>query len=172
LAMVLKARRESIQDLGLQFDRWQYYVLGGLLLVPFLFLINALSSLVFKTFLPQYYMESNPLTESIHSPQQLYLFIFSALIAGGIKEEVQRAFILNRFRRCLGGAGVGLVVWSIAFGAGHYVQGVQGIFVATIYGFMFGVVYLASGNLIAPIVSHGAYDAIALLAYWFFLKSR
>jgi membrane protease YdiL (CAAX protease family) len=113
-------------------------------------------------------MEHNPLTEIIHSPQQLALFIFSALIAGGIKEEVQRAFILNKFGRYLGGAGVGLVLWSVAFGAAHYVQGIQGIFIAIVYGFLFGVLYLISGSLIAPMVAHGAYDTLALLGYWLF----
>jgi membrane protease YdiL (CAAX protease family) len=56
----------------------------------------------------------------------------------------------------------------VAFGAGHYVQGIQGVFVATVYGFLFGFLYLISGSLIAPIVAHGAYDTLALLGYWLF----
>ncbi len=63
---------------------------------------------------------------------------------------------------------MGLVVWSIGFGAGHYVQGVQGVVTAALYGLIFGIVYLQSGSLIAPIVAHSAYDSLALLAYWFF----
>ena len=46
--------------------------------------------------------------------------------------------------------------------------GIAVAFVATIYGLIFGITYLVSGSLIAPIVAHGAYDAVALLAYWFF----
>jgi membrane protease YdiL (CAAX protease family) len=110
--------------------------------------------------------------EIIQTPQQLALFIFSALVAGGIKEELQRAFILNRFRRYLGGAWVGLVIWSLAFGAGHYVQGVQGIVIASLYGFVFGITYILSGSLLAPIVAHSVYDTLALLAYWFVTKSN
>jgi membrane protease YdiL (CAAX protease family) len=145
----------------------QLNVVIGLLVVPFLFLINSAVNLLFRVYFPRYYIERNPLTESIGSPQQLLLFVFSALIAGGIKEELQRAFILNRFRRYLGGASVGLVLWSLAFGAGHYVQGAQGITAAALYGLIFGIIYLASGNLIAPIIAHGAYDTLALLGYWF-----
>ncbi len=168
LVMVLKVHRETICSLGLQWDRWKQNLLIGLALVPFLFLINDFVAIAFQIYLPKYYTEKNPLTEIIHTPQQLALFVFSALIAGGIKEELQRAFIINRFGRYLGGAAVGLVLWSFAFGAGHYVQGVQGVAIATIYGLIFGITYLASGSLIAPIVAHGAYDAVALLAYWFF----
>jgi membrane protease YdiL (CAAX protease family) len=168
LTLVLKAHRETIRSLGLQWNRWKSNLVVGLLLVPLLFFINAIVAIVFRVYLPQYYVESNPLTDIIHTPQQLGLFIFSALIAGGIKEELQRAFILRRFGRYLGGAGIGLVVWSLVFGAGHYVQGIQGIVIAAIYGFIFGLIYLMRGSLIAPIVAHGAYDTLALLGYWFF----
>jgi membrane protease YdiL (CAAX protease family) len=166
LAVILRAHGETIGSLGLKWTRWKTNLLLGLALVPFLFIVNSIVTFVFRFYLPKYYIEQNPLIELIHTPQQLALFIFSALIAGGIKEEVQRAFILNRFRRYLGGAALGLVLWSLAFGFGHYLQGVQGISIAALYGFVFGIVYLRSGSLIAPIVAHGVYDSVALLAYW------
>jgi membrane protease YdiL (CAAX protease family) len=167
LAMLLRFHHERIQDLGLHWARWRSNALTGLLLVPFLFLINALIALIFREYFPKYFLETNPLTEIIRTPQQLGLFIFSALIAGGIKEELQRAFILTRFRKYLGGSIIGLILWSLAFGAGHYIQGVQGMVVATFYGFLFGLIYLISGSLIAPIVAHSVYDTLALLGYWY-----
>jgi len=168
---LLKLHQEPIASIGFQWKHWKRNLLMGLALVPFLFMINGFVAIFFKFYLPKYFMEENPLIQSVHTPQQLALFIFSALVAGGFKEEMQRAFILNRFRSYLGGAGVGLLVWSLAFGAGHYVQGVQGIVIASLYGFFFGVIYLLSGSLIAPIAAHGAYDALAILAYWFFSKT-
>jgi membrane protease YdiL (CAAX protease family) len=168
LAAILRVHRETISSLGLQWHRWKSHLALGLALVPFLFLLNAVVAVVFRTCFPQYYLEENPLIQLIQTPQQLALLIFSALVAGGIKEELQRAFILTRFRLYLGGAGLGLVLWSIGFGAGHYVQGVQGVVTAAIYGLIFGIIYLQSGSLIAPIVAHSAYDSLALLAFWFF----
>ena len=167
LVIILKANRETASGLGLHGYRWKSQLLLGLALVPIFFLINMIVGGAFRIFLPEYYIERNPLIDIIQTPQQLALFIFSALIAGGIKEELQRAFILNRFRRYLGGAWLGLVLWSVAFGAGHYVQGVQGITLASLYGLIFGITYLMSGSLIAPIVAHSAYDTVALIAYWF-----
>jgi membrane protease YdiL (CAAX protease family) len=172
LAIILKYHRETLFSLGLNWNRWKLNLLVGLCLVPLLFLINFIVAVAFKIYFPQFYIEKNPLTELIHSPRELILIIFSALIAGGIKEELQRAFILTRFRTYLGGAGLGLILWSIGFGIGHYVQGLQGVVAATIYGFIFGIVYLASRNLIAPIIAHGAYDTLALLLYWFYSRSH
>jgi|WetSurMetagenome_2_1015567.scaffolds.fasta_scaffold169697_2 membrane protease YdiL (CAAX protease family) len=170
LATLLKLHGERFRDLGLRWNKWRPNVIAGVLLVPFLFLIGAIVGYIFQAYLPQYHKEINPLTEMIHTPQQLGLFIFSALIAGGIKEELQRAFIITRFHRHLGGAGVGLVLWSLAFGAGHYVQGVEGMVVTAILGFLFGLVYIISGNLIAPSIAHGAYNTLVLLGYWFLFK--
>ncbi len=167
LAFLLKAHGETLADLGLRFDRWRSQFMLGLAVVPGLFVLNGLVGTAFRVFLPQYYSERNPLMELVHSPQDLALFVISVLIAGGVKEELQRSFILTRFRRHLGGAWLGLVLWSIAFGAGHYVQGVQGIVIAGLFGLVFGAVYLLTANLIAPMVSHGCYDTLALLGYWF-----
>jgi membrane protease YdiL (CAAX protease family) len=170
LAVILRAHRETIASLGLRWKNWSRNFALGLALVPFLFLIDAIVALAFKLYLPKYYMEQNPLTEMIRTPQQLALFILAALLAGGIKEELQRAFILNRFRSYLGGSAVGLVLWSVAFGAGHYIQGAQGIVIAVFYGFIFGIAYILSGSLIAPMIAHGLYDSLVLLAYWFFSR--
>lgn len=167
LAALLRLHRESVAGIGIRWEAWKLNLSIGLALVPCLFFINGAIALLFRAYLPRYYSEHNPLLEGIHTPQQLALFVFSAIVAGGIKEEVQRAFILNRFRTCLGGAWVGLVLWSLAFGAGHYAQGVQGIVIASLYGFVFGVVYLLSGSLVAPIAAHAVYDTVAILAFWF-----
>ncbi len=167
IVLVMRAHGETIKGLGLSWSRWRANVLLGLAIVPVLFTLNIVVSAVFQTFFPEFFLDHNPLTDLIRSPVDLGLFVGAALIAGGIKEEVQRAFIVRRFQTYLGGAGFGLVVWSIAFGIGHYVQGVQGMIAAGIFGLIFGIAYLARGSLIAPMVAHGAYDTLALLGYWF-----
>jgi membrane protease YdiL (CAAX protease family) len=170
LAAILKIHGERIRDMGWSWNRWKSNLSLGLALVPALLLINVIVNLVFRICLPQYCIKENPLTKSIHTPQHLALFILMVLIAGGIKEELQRAFILRRFSRYLGGAGVGLVLWSLVFGFGHYVQGAQGVTVTAICGFAFGVLYLLRGSLIGPMAAHGMYDTLALLIFWFMLN--
>jgi hypothetical protein len=167
LYAVMRAHGETPRDLGWRTRHWRSDSIIGAALVPALFLFSAAVNYSFRTWLPHYYVDQNPLTQTIQTPRDLGLFLVAALIAGGIKEELQRAFILIRFRDHLGGSGLGLLVWSVAFGAGHYVQGPQGVVSATLFGFMFGLVYLARRSLIAPIVAHSLYDTAAILGYWF-----
>ena len=47
---------------------------------------------------------------------------FIAVLAGGVREELQRAFLLRRFEQHLGGP-VGVLVLSIAFGLGTIRKG-------------------------------------------------
>jgi len=167
LFMLMKARRESLSVLGLHRRNWKKHVIFGILAAPCLLIVSAVTGLVFKIFLPEYALEKNPLMEMINSPRQLALFIVAGIVAGGVKEELQRAFILCRFSRHLGGAATGLVAWSLVFGAGHYAQGLQGVCAAAILGFIFGILYLMRGNLILPITAHAVYNTLALTLYWF-----
>jgi len=168
LILMLNIHQQRLTDLTGPLTRWAKNSLMGLALVPLLFLINVLVSLTLMYFLPQYFSERNPLLDTIRSRRDLALFILAALLAGGIKEEFQRAFILTRFREHLGGAPLGLVLWSVAFGAAHYVQGPQGMITASLFGLIFGLVYLVQKSLVSPIVAHGVYDTVVLLGFWFF----
>lgn len=167
LWMLMKARRESFAVLGLRRKRWKTHVLWGILAAPCLIIVSGMVGAAFKVFLPEYVPDENPMMAMVTSPRQLIMFIITVILAGGVKEELQRAFILRRFRRNLGGARIGLFVWSLVFGLGHYVQGVPGVCTAAVLGFIFGVLYLSRGNLILPITAHAAYNTLTLIIYWF-----
>ena len=64
-------------------------------------------------------VETNPLEQLASTPGQAALFSLVAIIAGGLREELQRAFMLRRFEQYLGGATLGVMVLSAAFGLGH-----------------------------------------------------
>jgi membrane protease YdiL (CAAX protease family) len=167
LMVILKSHRETLVDLGLSWSEWKPNLYIGIVLVPILFVVNELNGIVFQIFFPKYVAAQNPLLDIIRTPVDLALFLVVSIFAGGIKEELQRAFILSRFRAYLGGPKVGLVLWSIAFGLGHYAQGSQAIVSATLFGLLFGSIYLIRRNLIAPMVAHALYDISALLGFWF-----
>ena len=112
----------------------------------------------------------NPLQDVIHGPRDAALFALVVVIAGGIREEIQRAFILHRFNVWLGGPAVGLFVWSLAFGLGHLLQG-RDIAVATgMLGLYWGVIYIRRRSFIAPMVSHAGFNLIEVLQ--FFARGR
>ena len=63
----------------------------------------------------------------------------------------------------LGGGTVGLVVASIAFGAGHLLQGVDAAIATGLLGAFWGVVYLRRRSIAAPMVSHAGFDLLQIL---------
>lgn len=145
-------------------------VLAGLAWLPILLAVVAAVTIFFAVFLPDWVSTENPVMDLIREPRDLLYFLITAFVAGGFKEEFQRAFALNRFERFLGGGSLGLALWSVFFGLGHVNQGVDNAFKAGALGLVFGVLYLRRRSLAAPVACHAAYDVIAILAYWFLLR--
>ncbi len=107
----------------------------------------------------------NPLAGLLQSPRDRWLFAVVALVAGGVREEVQRAFLLTRFEQHLGGARVGLVVTSVAFGLGHLLQGFDAALATGTLGLVWGAMYLWRRSSIAPIVSHAGFNSLEIARY-------
>jgi membrane protease YdiL (CAAX protease family) len=112
-------------------------------------------------------VENNPLQDLLKSPRDAGVFALVVVIAGGVREEVQRAFALHRFDVWLGGGSAGVVVTSVAFGAGHFVLQGGDVAVATgLLGAFWGVVYLRRRSAVAPIVSHAGFDLIQIAGFF------
>ena len=137
----------------------------GLALIPAIFisvvvLLNALRLL----FPSLHNVPSNPLEALAgDSVEQAALFIVLVIVAGGIREELQRAFLLHRFEQHLGGARVGVVVLSTAFGLGHYVQGWDAVVTTGVLGAFWAVLFLDRRSSIAPVVSHAGFNSLEIL---------
>ena len=111
-------------------------------------------------------VEKNPLQSLLTSPRDAWLFALVVLVAGGVREEIQRAFLLHRFEQWLGGGRVGVIVTSIAFGAGHLLQGVDAAIATGLLGAFWGVVYLRRRSAVAPMVSHAGFDLIQIVQFF------
>lgn len=98
-----------------------------------------------------------PLFASWTIPQLAFL---SAL--AGIGEEVLFRSVIQGSASTHFGPAVGLTVASILFGAVHLVTRAYGI-IAGLIGVYLGVLWMAGGNLLIPIVTHAAYDFVALV---------
>jgi membrane protease YdiL (CAAX protease family) len=107
----------------------------------------------------------NPLQELLRSPRDAWLFALVVLVAGGVREEIQRAFLLHRFNVWLGGPVVGLTVTSVAFGAGHLMQGVDATIATGLLGAFWGVIYLRRRSCVAPMVSHSGFDLVQIAQF-------
>ena len=166
----LRMGGESLWSLGWRGQGFAKEAVAGLVSVPVLFGSTFLVGTFFHVFLPELVSESNPLLELVQTKTDLMLFLISSLYVGGIKEEIQRAFVLRRFDRFLGGLPTGLVLWSIFFGAGHSVQGIDNAVGAGVLGLLFGLLYLIRGSVGGPIWAHALYDMITLGIFWFLMR--
>lgn len=110
-------------------------------------------------------VERNPLQDLLRTPRDTVLFALLVVLAGGVREEVQRAFLLHRFEQWLGGGTVGVVVASVAFGAGHLLQGADAAVATGILGALWGVVYLRRRSIVAPVVSHSGFNLLQLAQF-------
>lgn len=105
----------------------------------------------------------NPLEALLATRAGLLAFIVVAIVAGGLREELQRAFLLYRFEQRLGGRAVGLVVTSLAFGLGHTLQGWDAAVATGTLGLAWGTLYLVRRSTIAPIVNHALFNSTELV---------
>jgi CAAX protease family protein len=139
---------------------------AGLLLVPVTIAIAAVVLLTTQRFAPWLHtVEHNPLQDVLQSPRDAWLFAFVVIFAGGVREEIQRAFILHRFGVWLGGTTIGLIVTSVAFGAGHLPQGADAVIATGLLGLLWGAVYLRRRSTVAPMVSHAGFDILQILQF-------
>ena len=141
--------------------------LAGVLHVPMVFFIAAVLLLGMRALTPQLHnVDVNPFeTLAGSSLTDAVLLMLVAIAAGGVREELQRAFLLDRFIRHLGPPWAGVVLLSTAFGLGHLLQGHDAAIATGAMGAFWAVVYLRRGSSIAPVVSHALFNTIDVLQF-------
>jgi membrane protease YdiL (CAAX protease family) len=137
----------------------------GLALVPLVFLmVGLLMTGLMRLFPGLHNVTENPIEQlAAGGPHQAAMLGFIAVVAGGVREELQRAFLLRRFEQHLGGPMVGVIVLSIAFGLGHYPQGWDAVIATGVLGAIWAIVYLRRRSSVAPIVSHAGFNSVEVL---------
>jgi len=167
ILVMLYAHGEKPSDVFLGRRRVIGEGLLGLLLIPLTIVLAAAVLLTVRRFAPSLHdVEQNPLQDLLRSPRDAWLFALVVLVAGGVREEIQRAFLLHRFEVWLGGGAVGIVLTSIAFGAGHFsLQGLDAGIATGLLGAFWGVVYLRRRSSVAPMVSHAGFDLLQIVQF-------
>ena len=157
--LFLLARRESPRALFLGTRPPAREAILGAALIPIVFVFVAFIVGGLRLIAPWLQtVPQNPLGALLDTPGEAIVFGFVVVIAGGLREEIQRAFILHRFEQSLGGAKVGLVLFSLMFGLGHIEQGADVAIATSALGLFWGVLYLARRSIIAPAVSHAGFN--------------
>ena len=137
---------------------------AGILSVPFVITVMVALMLTIRRFVPTLHnVPNNPLEGFIGAGVSLWLFLLVVIVAGGVREELQRAFLLHRFRGDLRQPWLGLFITSLSFGMGHTLQGLDAAIITGTLGAIWGAMYLTRRSALAGIVSHSLFNSGELL---------
>jgi membrane protease YdiL (CAAX protease family) len=107
----------------------------------------------------------NPLQDLVRNRRDAVIFAFVVMIAGGVREEIQRGFVLRRFEQYLGGGRAGLLIFSALFGLGHLEQGRDVALATGILGAFWGAIYLRRRSIIGPMVGHAGFNLAQVIKF-------
>lgn len=164
MVLLTRARNERVSALWLGSRPILREALAGLSLVPVVFVLVVALMLGLRVLAPWLQnVPVNPMEQlATGGTGNAVAFAVVVIVAGGVREELQRAFLLHRFRD-LGGMWVGVVVLAIAFGALHFPQGRDAMITTGALGAFWAIVYLRRGSTVAPIVSHAGFNSLEVL---------
>ncbi len=164
IGFFLRARGETMRELALGSRSARAEARFGLALVPALVVAVIAGTLLLGWLAPGLRnVPENPFESLLDTPGRVALFALVAIVAGGIREELQRAFVLRRFEQHLGGGWIGLILFSTAFGLGHQIQGWDAAILTGLLGAGWGAIYLIRRSAVAPMVSHAGFNTAEIL---------
>lgn len=169
MVALTRARGESLARLWLGDRPIRRELVVGALLVPAVFLLVVVLLTTMRAVAPGLHnVRVNPLEQLAGTPGAAVTFGFVAILSGGVREELQRSFLLRRFEQHLGGAGVGVVVLSAGFGLAHAMQGWDAVIGTGVLGALWALLYLRRGSVLAPMVSHAGFNSLEVIrvAIW------
>ena len=127
-------------------------------------------------------LHADPVNHVYHhlagDPAQVPFTLYQLVVGAGFGEEVLfRGFFFERLGRLLGTSAAAragtLLLTAALFAAAHLPdQGVMGASQALLTGLALGGLYLATGSLALPMVTHAAFDLFAYWIIYFGLETR
>ena len=162
----LRAHRESPRQMFLGSRAPLREMVFGLALIPVSFAVVLGLLMILQLVVPGLRnVPHNPLQDLAQTRGNAIMFGVVVMIAGGVREEIQRAFVLRRFEQYLGGGGVGLIVFSITFGLGHLPQGHDVAIATAILGAFWGAIYLSRRSILGPMVGHAGFNLAQVVKF-------
>lgn len=169
IAGLLWLSGENLGDIGFTSEHLGRQLGIGTLFGFALFILHqVLISPVIDVFLPASVAQGVDLSLLFDNVYQYPIWIFLAVITGGLIEEGMRVFGLTRFENVFGRSGlvIAAVVGSIVFGIGHLYQGVDSAIGTGIQAVLFILIYLRRRRTLEAVAAHAVYDIIGItIAY-------
>jgi membrane protease YdiL (CAAX protease family) len=163
--LLMRASGESVRELGVATDgAWRFLVrslalAAGMFVVANVVLNSLLSALIGRGQAPG-------IAALFRDPSEAPYWIFSAIVGGGFAEELLRAFVLTRFDKLFGRAGLAaaVVIDSIVFGLGHLYQGNTSAVTSGITGALLALIFLQRRRVVDAMAVHALFDLMGIAA--------
>lgn len=166
IVFFMRTHRESVREQLFGSRPLKIEMLLGLLLIPASFFIVIAVLVMVQLLAPSLRnVPHNPLQDLVRNRWDAVIFAFVVMIAGGVREEIQRGFVLRRFERYLGGGAVGLVVFSGLFGLGHLEQGRDVALATATLGAFWGLIFLRRRSIVGPMVGHAGFNLAQVIKF-------
>jgi membrane protease YdiL (CAAX protease family) len=137
----------------------------GLLSAPFLLLtVGAILGILQRVAPHLHNVTENPLEAiaRVSFAQAVGLGVV-AVVAGAVREELQRAFLQDRFERHFGPPAAGVVVLSTLFGLGHVLQGWDAVIATAALGAVWASIDVARRSVVMPLVGHACFNSLEII---------
>ncbi len=162
----MRTHREGVRETLFAHAETAREVAYGFLLIPLSFLVVILVLVAVQLTVPSLRnVLHNPLQDLARTRAEAILFGFVVMVAGGVREEMQRGFVLRRFEQYLGGGIVGLVLFSAVFGLGHLEQGYDVALATAVLGAFWGAIYLVRRSILAPMIGHAGFNLAQVVKF-------
>ena len=136
----------------------------GLALVPVTFLLVVGLVSAVRAVAPWLHnVKVSPLEAFMRNPLDAAIFLVVVVLAGGVREELQRGFILHRFGQSLGGMWMGNITFGVAFGLLHFDQGWDIAIVIGLLGLAWGALFIRRGSVLMSVANHAGFNAAQVL---------
>ena len=166
IILLLIIEKDGWDDMGFHLKNWGRQLFIGMLLgfTMFLFVNIGLTSILNNIF--PISATSRSVLRYFTEPRNLYIWLAIGIFGGGFVEEVVRIFMLTRFQKRFGQAGLYFALFcsSFLFGAGHLYQGIGSAISTGVAGLILGCLFIRRNSAIEVITMHAFSDVLAILA--------
>lgn len=140
-------------------------IVTGILASPLVFLGVGLLLLAIQRLAPWLHdVPDNPLQSMARgSLMNAVVLGIVAVMAGAVREELQRAFLLDRFEQHVGPVWVGVVLLSVIFGLGHLLQGRDAAIATGTLGACWAALYVKRRSIVVALVSHAVFNSLEVI---------
>ncbi len=155
--------RERFTRIGWNFrNAWQEILLGIALFIPMVYGTDLLDKALLKIGVPAP-ATPTPSYFDVSGTGDVALALLLVTVVAITEESIFRGYLILRLNATTRSTAAAVILSSVIFSIGHGYEGTLGVITVGAMGFVFALIYLWRGSLLAPMVMHFLQDFMSIL---------